>query len=31
MELIELINKLNTSDKDLVYKTYRIWFELLYE
>ena len=31
MELIELINKLNTSDKDLVYKAYRIWFELLYE
>ena len=31
MELIELINLLPQDDKDLVYKAYRIWFELLYE
>lgn len=31
MELIELINLLPQDDKDLMYKAYKIWFELLYE
>lgn len=31
MELIELINLLPQDNKDLVYKAYKIWFEILYE
>lgn len=31
MKLIELINLLPQDNKDLVYKAYKIWFELLYE
>lgn len=31
MELIELINLLPKTNKDLVYKAYKIWFKILYE